>query len=72
LSKNFGHTLEAFAFLLGLAFGAHRNLHEDDLVGALDAKIGPIVDEASGRVLGDHLEAVVAREGECFNHGALR
>jgi hypothetical protein len=70
-SKNFGHALEEFAFLLGLASGGHRNLHEDGLVGALDAKIGSIVDEAFGPVLGDHLEAVVGRESECFNHGAL-
>jgi hypothetical protein len=70
-SKNFGHALEEFAFLLGLASGAHRNLREDDVVEALDTKIGPTVDEAFGRVLGDRLKAVVGRESECFNHGAL-
>jgi hypothetical protein len=60
-----------FAFLLGLASGAHRDLHEDDFVGALDAQVRALVNQALGRMLRNHLEAVVRWERERFDHGAL-
>jgi hypothetical protein len=67
--EELGHVLEEFAFLLGLAAGAESDLDEDDFVGAPDAEILRVVDEAVVGVFVDDLEAIVGRDGEGVDHG---
>jgi len=55
-------------FLLDGAATGQGDLDQHDAVVAVDVQVVAVVDEPPGWVLGDHLEAVVGRDGDGLDH----
>src|SRR4029450_3416741 len=71
LSEQLCGARKEIALLLRLPAPAQGDLHQNDVIGTVDAEIGRIVDEPARIVLGDDLEAVVLGHGERFYHGPM-
>ena len=66
-----GHGLVKSALHLDRAASVERDLDDDDVVAAFDAKIGPIDDEVAVRMLGDDLEAIIGGHVHRGDHGVI-
>src|SRR5262249_291766 len=50
---------------------AHGDLDKDDLVRTIDAEVFRVINEIVGGVFVDGLEAIIWRDGDGFDHGAM-
>src|SRR6266480_412116 len=71
LRQQRGSTAHEVPLLRRLAAGGKRDLHQHNIVAALNAEIGGIVDQSIRAVLGDDLEPILLRHGELLDHGAM-